>query len=214
MKFRIALIFSLILSISFAQTNKEARALLEEVKAKTLSFKTQKITFDNSIEIPSADPAKAGTKRNMQGVISLKGEAYRLELNGMIYLNDGKSMYIIDPDIEEIDVTTTDDGEMPLSPTSILSEFDKGYSLKLGDKKTVSGKKIQYVILKPTGASDISLVEIGVDMSTKTVYSYKMTGTNKVITILTITDYKTDLNLPANTFVFNKADWPGYYINN
>jgi len=36
---------------------------------------------------------------------------------------------------------------------------------------------------------------------------------NKVVTVLTITDYQTNLSLPANTFVYNESDWEGFYIN-
>lgn len=212
MKYLMALFLACFTLTGFAQTNKEARALLEEVKAKTMSFKNQKITFTNVLEVPNSDPDKAPTKRDLTGTIYLKGDAYRLEMSGVTYLYDLKNLHIIDEDTEEIDITSVED-ETPLSPTSILNEFDKGYSLKLAEKKTVNGKTVQYVMLKPTGASDVIDVVLGIDMKTKMIYSYRMLGMNKVVTLLTITDYQTDLSLPANTFVFNEDDWDGYYIN-
>ena len=212
MKYLSILFVGLLSLSSYGQTSKEARALLEEVKTKTLSFDNQKITFTNVLEVPNSDPAKASTKRSMEGVIFLKGDSYRLEMNEVIYLYDTKKLHIIDVDSEEIDITSVDD-EAPLSPTSILNEFDKGYSLKLENKKTIGGKSIQYVRLKPTGASDVLDVLIGIDTKTKTIYSYQMLGMNKVVTLLTITDYQTNLSLPSNTFIFDKSDWEGFYIN-
>ena len=204
------ILFAGVLSLSgYGQTSKEARALLEEVKTKTLAFDNQKITFTNVLEVPNSDPAKASTKRSMEGVIFLKGNSYRLEMNEVIYLYDTKKLYVIDVDSEEIDITSVDD-ETPLSPTSILNEFDKGYSLKLEGNKEIGGKNIQYVRLKPTGASDVLDVLIGINTETKTIYSYQMLGMNKVVTLLTITDYQTNLSLPDNTFVFNKNDWEGF----
>lgn len=209
----LSILFAGFLSLSgYGQTSKEARALLEEVKTKTLAFDNQKITFTNVLEVPNSDPAKASTKRSMEGVIFLKGDSYRLEMNEVIYLYDTKKLHIIDADSEEIDITSVDD-ETPLSPTSILNEFDKGYSLKLEGNKEIGGKNIQYVRLKPTGASDVLDVLIGINTETKTIYSYQMLGMNKVVTLLTITDYQTNLSLPDNTFVFNKNDWEGFYIN-
>ena len=212
MKYLSILFIGLFTFSGYRQTNKEARSLLEEVKTKTLSFENQSIVFTNVLEVPNSDPTKPNTKRSMEGKILLKGDAYRLEMNDVIYLYDTKKLYIIDVDSEEIDITSVDE-ETPLSPTSILSEFDKGYSLKLEDKKTINGKSIQFVRLKPTGASDVVDVLLGIDTKTKTIYSYQMLGMNKVITLLTITDYQTNLSLPANTFVFNESDWEDFYIN-
>jgi len=212
MKYLSNLFITLFTFSGYGQTNKEARALLEEVKTKTLSFENQKITFSNVLEVPNSDPDKASTKRSMEGTIFLKGESYRLEMNDVIYLYDTKKLHIIDIDSEEIDITSVDE-ETPLSPTSILNEFDKGYSLKLENKKTIEGKSIQFVRLKPTGASDVLDVLLGIDTKTKTIYSYQMLGMNKVVTVLTITDYQTNLSLPANTFVYNESDWEGFYIN-
>jgi len=212
MKYLSILFITLFTFSGYGQTNKEARALLEEVKTKTLSYENQKITFSNVLEVPNSDPDKASTKRSMEGTIFLKGESYRLEMNDVIYLYDTKKLHIIDIDSEEIDITSVDE-ETPLSPTSILNEFDKGYSLKLENKKTIEGKSIQFVRLKPTGASDVLDVLLGIDTKTKTIYSYQMLGMNKVVTVLTITDYQTNLSLPANTFVYNESDWEGFYIN-
>ena len=212
MKYLSLVFVSLFAFSGYGQTSKEARALLEEVKTKTLSFENQKITFTNVLEVPNSDPAKGSTQRSMEGVIFLKGDSYRLEMNEVIYLYDTKKLHIIDIDSEEIDITSVDD-ETPLSPTSILNEFDKGYSLKLEDKKTIDGKSIQFVKLKPTGASEVLEVLLGIDTKTKTIYSYRMLGMNKVVTILTITDYQTNLSLPANTFVFSESDWEDFYIN-
>jgi outer membrane lipoprotein-sorting protein len=212
MKYLSILFITLFTFSGYGQTSKEARALLEEVKTKTLSFENQKITFSNVLEVPNSDPDKASTKRSMEGTIFLKGESYRLEMNDVIYLYDTKKLHIIDIDSEEIDITSVDE-ETPLSPTSILNEFDKGYSLKLENKKTIEGKSIQFVRLKPTGASDVLDVLLGIDTKTKTIYSYQMLGMNKVVTVLTITDYQTNLSLPANTFVYNESDWEGFYIN-
>lgn len=213
MKF-ISSIFTFLLSISLlqAQNAQEARDLLNEVKAKTQSYTNQKITFTNTLEVPNSNPDKPVTKRSMNGIISVKGDAYRLEMGDLVYIFDTKKLHIIDPDIEEVDITVLDE-DVPLSPTSILNEFDKGYSLKISGTKMVNGKKLTLVNLKPIGASDIVDVELGIYADSKQLYSYKMLGMNKVVTILTITDYQTNLDMPANTFTFNKSDWPNYYIN-
>ena len=213
MKYLVGLFIAIFsLGMVNAQTSKEARTLLNEVKAKVQSYKNQKITFDNEIEIPSADPDKKSIKRSKTGVIVLSGDSYRLELDGLVYIYDSKYLYIIDPDIEEVDITTLDE-DVPLSPTAILNEFDNGYSLKMGETNTINGKKIQFVNLKPTGDSDIEEVELGIVLDTKQLYIYKMIGVNEVITVLTITNYETNINLKANTFTFDESEWDGFYIN-
>ena len=129
---------SIILALAFffvnAQSHQEAKDLLEKSKKATQAFKNYKIEFKNSITSPTGNEAKPTVTRSMEGTIYVKGDTYRLILNDMVYINDGKHMYIVDPEIEEVDKMELDE-EAPLTPTAILSEFDKNYSYKLGDKK-------------------------------------------------------------------------------
>lgn len=212
MKYTITLLLSLSLLAVSAQTHKEAKALLEKCKTTTESLDNYKIDFKNSITSPARDESKPATTRSMTGTIHVKGDAYRLLMNEVIYINDTKHMYIIDPDLEEVDKMEVDE-ESILTPTSILSEFNKNYSYKLGDKKVVDEKNIQYIILKPNGASEISQAIVGVDVNTNLLYSYEMTGVNKVITKIVVTNFETNLTVKANMFQFSPNEWDGYEIN-
>ena len=195
-----------------AQSSKEARQLLDDAKAQIKSYKNQQISFDNQMEIPSADPEKGSVIRSKNGVISIQGDSYRLELDGIIFIYDTKNLYIIDPDIEEVDVTSLEE-DIAISPSSILNEYEKGYSLKMSGTKTIDGKKVQFISMKPIGESEIEEVQLGIYEKTKKLYIYKITQQNEIITTLTITDYKTNIELPANTFTFDKSEWDGFYIN-
>ena len=63
---------------------------------------------------------------------------------------------MIYPDDEEINVMDKDDDEgVALTPSSILSEYENGYSYAMAGKETVDGKTIQYVRLKPRANAEI-----------------------------------------------------------
>jgi len=196
-----------------AQSSSEAQKLLNEVTTKTKAYTNQRINFKSTINSPTGNPEKPRSSRSMSGEIFIKGDSYRLLMGELVYIFDGTKMYIVDPEIEEVDVTTLEDG-MNLTPNSILDEFDKNYSFKMGKKHTVDGMSIQDVHLKPNGASELEEVIVSIDTKGNKLYSYKMFGTNDVITEISISEYEVNIDIPSSTFSFNKSEWEGYEVNN
>ena len=173
-----------------AQTNTEAKALLQEVKTKTESYKTQQIAFTNEINAPTGKPDGSRSSRQTSGSAMVKGDRFRAELDGIIILFDGRITYMIYPDDEEINVMDKDDDEgVALTPSSILAEYENGYSYAMAGKETINGKNIQYVRLKPKANAEVKEIMLGIDMAKKQLYSFKQFGHNDVVTTLTVTKY-------------------------
>lgn len=193
-----------------AQTNKEAEKLLKEVRKKTEGYKTQTIAFTNQIDAPTGKPDKPRSKRTSNGTAKVKGQKFRVALDGMIFLNDGKKAYIIYPEEEEINAFKEEDGAMNLTPSSILSGYEKGYSYAMAGKETIKGKTIQYIRLKPKASAEIKEIIIGIDMGAKQLYSFQQMAQDGVNTTLTVTSYAVNQPLADDLFSIKSAEFKGF----
>ena len=208
-----AVLISLSISIS-AQSNKEAQNLLEEVKTKTESYKTQTIEFTNEIDAPTGKADNSRSKRTSTGSALVKGQKYRVTMEGVIILHDGANTYMIYPDDEEINVMESDpeDGSLTLTPSSILSTYQTGYSYAMAGTEKINGQTIQYIRLKPKASAEVKEIMIGINSATKQLYSFKQFGHNDVITTLTVTSYKVNEPLKDELFSIKAPEFSSFEV--
>lgn len=205
MKKIIALVTIAFVSISIqAQTTDKSKKLLDEVAAKTKSYKNMALdfTFNNG-------------KQNTKGKATIQGEKYSVEFMGVTQLYDGAKMYIINPSDEEVTISSSKSGSsQAVSITNLLSFYKKGYSYKWDKQQTVSGKNIQYIKLTPTNSKDVKEIVLGIDTKTKNIYNRTDVYKNGGKTVITVNSFKTNQTLSKNQFTFTKSKYPNYYINN
>lgn len=210
---QIILIFALAASsMALAQTNKEAKKLLQDVRKTTESFKTQTITFSNELDAPTGNDKNPRSKRTTKGSAKIKGQKYRIDMGDFLAIHDGKQTFMVYPDDKEINIVNNKEGGVSLTPSSILEEYDKGYSYSLAGKETVGGKNIQYIRLKPVKVTSVKEVMIGVDTKTKQLFSYQQFGTNGVNTKFVVTSYVVNTNLDDALFSTKSKEFAGYEI--
>jgi outer membrane lipoprotein-sorting protein len=205
---------ALLLSFSlFSQASHvEAKALLEESSAKMKSYASISLEFSYTFENRKVEPPVV---QNQSGSIALKGEDYHLKLESIEQIRAGKKLYNILNEDEEVQISSYDNEEEDegISPSKILSSFSKGYSYKLGGTEQIAGKTIQYIILKPVNTLTVDKIMIGIEKSSKHVYSLQQWGSNGTVTTLIVNSFKSNPKLPASYFTFNRADYQDYYIS-
>ncbi|EGD34301.1 outer-membrane lipoprotein carrier protein LolA [Capnocytophaga sp. oral taxon 338 str. F0234] len=206
------LFFVLVTSFSQAQNANRAKALLDEVYKKVSSYKNIYIDFRYSFE-----NSKEHIKQDTRGNVTLSGEKYLLNYMGVTKLFDGKKIYTIIPENEEVTIETANNkDEQMIMPSQMLTFYKKDFSYKWDIVQQVKGRKIQYIELKPIKqSSDIKLILLGIDTTTKHIYNLIQVGKNEAKTTITINEFKTNQPLSGNEFVFNEDKYKkqGYYIN-
>ena len=195
-----------------AQTTNEAKKLLNEVSQKTKGYKTQTITFVNEIDAPTGNEKQPRNSRTTRGSANVKGNKYRIDMGGFLLIYDGKKSYMVYPDDEEINVMDSKDQNANLTPSGILDNYDKGYSYSMGGKETIKGKTIQYIRLKPKANAEVKEILLGIDMSTKQLYSYKQFSQDGVITTLIVETYKVNAAIVDDIFNINSKEFQGFSI--
>lgn len=193
----------------FAQNSTEAKKLLDEVSAKTKSYSNITIDFSYVLENPSAP------KQEQKGNVILKGDQYRITFLNNVEISNGTDKWSISIDDEEVEhvTITAQEKEEGLSPTELLTVYEKGFTYKMSEKKTVNGKNIQYVMLYPEDKeAEYSYMILGIDMSKKQVYSLTQKGKNGSDITFIINSFTTNTTLKPNTFKFTKTEFAGYYF--
>ncbi len=206
----IYIIAILVLSWNVQAQDKKAKALLNEVSAKVKSYNSIIIDFKYSLS-----NTKENINQDSKGNVILKGNQYVLNFMGITKLFDGKKIYTIVPEDEEITISKVDENDnSAVTPSKMLTFFTSGYKYTLDDATTIKGKKIQYVKLVPISSKDQRKeILLGIDAQTKNIYNVIEVGKKGTKTTLTVNSFKTNQPLSKNQFTFVQSKYPNYYIN-
>jgi outer membrane lipoprotein-sorting protein len=190
--------------------DKKAKNLLNQVSSKVKSYKNIKIDFKYSLQ-----NTKENVNQESSGSVVLQNNKYQLQLMGMTKLFDGKRVYTINPEDEEITISKGNDKEDNLiTPSKMLTFYNKGYSYTWDILQTVKGRNIQYIKLIPTKTKDQrKQILLGIDTKAKQIYTLIEVGKNGTKTTLTVVSFKSNQKLTESQFKFDKTKYPNYYIN-
>lgn len=206
---KIISILLITLSISVFAQNK-GKALLQEVSAKVKSYDNISIDFKYVLENTSEN-----IKQETRGDVVMQGEKYRLNILGITRLFDGKTMYSISPEDEEVTISSDNtDEDDNITPSKMLSFYEDGYTYAMDIEQNINGRKIQYVKLTPIDSnSEIKFILLGIDKQTKHIYNLIQVGKNGTKTTLTVNSFKTNEPLSKSLFTFDANKYTDYYIN-
>ena len=86
-----------------------------------------------------------------KGNVAMEGNKYVLNFMGITKLFDGKKIYTIVPEDEEVTISNHDESDAnSVYASKIFSFFQKGFKYTMDISQKVAGKTIQYVKLTPT----------------------------------------------------------------
>ena len=196
--------------LTFAQNDAEAKALLEDVSTKVKQYNNIIIDFKYELE-NTAENIKQTTK----GDVTIAGENYVLNVLGITRIYDGKTLYTISPEDEEVTISSDNtEEEGTITPSKMLSFYEEGFTYKMDIVQSIKGRKIQYVKLTPMDTnSEVEQVLLGIDATTKHIYNLIEIGKNGTRTTLTVNSFQTNQPLSDTLFTFDESKYPDYFIN-
>lgn len=207
------LVFILAAIISFnvqAQSSQKAEKLLNEVSSKVKAYDNMVIEFKYALENQAEN-----VSQETRGDVSIHGEKYVLNLMGTTQMFDGKKIYTIIPEDEEINISNyVEEDNNSITPSKMFSFYEEGYNYEMDIAQNVKGREIQYVKLTPKDSNaEIKNILLGIDSQTKHIYNLIQTQENGTKVTITIKSFKTDQPLAKNLFTFNEDRYSDYYIN-
>ncbi len=196
--------------IGIQSQSKDANAvnLLESV-SKTYQGPTY-LKFDFQLK-----NSKENINQNEKGSVYIHGEKYNLNLLNTAQVYDGKKVYNISSDDQEVTITSNPSKEELLTPTKLLNSYKKGYTVKMSNPTTVNGKKAKVVTLIPTDSnSPTSKIELAIDERNKDLLQVAEYSKQGTVTTISVTESSKGVIIPRSIFKFNEGYYKnkGYYI--
>lgn len=190
---------------SFAQIDKKATAILDEVSAKTKLYKTIKIEFTYAM-----DNAKEKIHDKFKGSLLSKGDKYKLTAAGQDVISDGKTMWTYLKDANEVQINTAGEDDDSFTPTKLLSGYGKDYKSKFIEEKG-NDQIIELYPLKK--GKTFTKVQLTIDKNKKQISKFVIYDRNGSTFSYIVDKFIADQAIADNVFTFNKAEHPGVEIN-
>lgn len=209
---KLSLLFLVFISVMTlnAQNSEKAKKLLNDVSSKVKSYDNMVIDFKYTLE-NTAEKVNQETR----GDVSIDGDKYMLNLMGTSQLFDGKKIYTIIPEDQEINISTyVEEDDNSITPSKMFSFYEEGYTYKWDITQDIKGRKIQYIKLTPINSkADVKNILLGIDSETHHIYNLIQTQDNGTKITITVKSFKTNQPLAKNLFSFNEDRYKDYYIN-
>ena len=211
MKIKLSIILLVLsTSVSMAQNSAKAKTLLDEVYNKVKSYDNIFVDFKYSL-----NNEEANINTETRGDVTMQGDKYLFNYLGSKQIYDGKKVYTVVPENEEVTIEEKLDDENTITPSKMLTFYKQGHNYDWDILQNIQGRKIQFVKLTPIDTnSEIKSILLGIDVETKHIYKLIETGKNGTKTIITVNSFKIDQPLSKTLFTFdeNKYKNDGYYI--
>lgn len=201
----------MIFAFAKAATAQDAKAdqLLKEVAEKFKSYDNVSFTYKGNFKNP-----KTGTDMDVQGDARMAGQKYNVNFLGTTYIFDGKKQYAINAEDEQVTISKVrNDGSQMITPSNILTFYEKGYVRKWDIVQNEGGRKIQFIKLTPIkSASEYKSVLLGIDVNTKHIYKAIITENSGTVATFTLKSLQTNEPLPKNSFNFDAAQYKSWVV--
>ena len=188
----------------FAQSDKEAEELLTRIIDKTASYDNFKVQLSYTMVNKEMDIDEKKT-----GYIYVSKDKYRIEMEGQIIISDAKTVWTYLKDSEEVMVSNVEDNDESISPTKILTTYNEEYKAKFDPDSKYKNSDIKAINLKPNDGKQFEQMTIIVNQNSLSLERFSVFDKNGNVFTYHIIDLTPNLVLPAGTFTFNPADYPG-----
>ena len=210
----LTIVSSLFFIVVHTQNNSEAELLLNTVSSNIKNYDNIYINYTYTLNNIEED-----INQTNRGSFVTENNKWRFEMLGITRIFDGKKLYSISPDDEEVTISSINpEDETTITPNKILYFYEEGYIFEMGSHEFIGNgefrKKIQYIKLIPKDSeSEIKFISLGIDTEFDQIYEVIETGKNETVTTISIIDFEFNLSLDENLFIFDKQKYEDYYMN-
>lgn len=186
-----------------AQSDKKAQTILNEVSEQTKAHKTVRIEFTYKME-----NASQKINDSYKGVLVSKGDKYKLTISGQDVISDGKTVWTFLKDANEVQVNSVGDNEDAITPTSLLTTYNKNFKAKLVNETPQQ----QIIELTPIQKKNFNKVKVVINRAKKMVESISIFDKNGSVYSYVVNKMDVNQNFYDTMFTFKPADHPGVEV--
>lgn len=207
-----SLVAALVISTFFvnAQTDTEAKKILDKLSEKTKSYKTVEVEF--TFIVNNKDQKINETTK---GTLKLKDDKYRLLMKDQEIICNGQNVYTFNKEANEVQVIGVDElEEDAITPKNMFTIYESNFKTRIKEKKIEGGKNITVIDLYPMNPKekDYSIVRLFVDTDKNMVTKATVLAKNGTLYTYKIDKLIPDKEMSESLFVFDKSKYPGVTI--
>lgn len=186
-----------------------AKKILDAVSTKFKTYTSPQANFTYKVE--NAQGRALSTKK---GIVTMKGNKYKVTMDGMEIYSDGKTLWNYDKSANEVTVNNVDASGSAMTPQKLLTNFyDKDFFYKYNGEKKEAGKTVQEIELTPADKTrPFHKVYLLVDKAGRSIYSAKFLEKTGGRYSYTITTLKPKATVKDSDFTFDKKKYPGVEV--
>ena len=143
MKYFFLSVLFILSGILTAQSDKKAEELLEKVINKMAAYENFKAELSYTMVNKEMDIDEKKT-----GVIFVKDDSYRIEMEGQVIISDGTTIWTYIQDSEEVMISDVEAEEESISPSKILTTYNEDYKAKFDVDKKLKNVDLKCISLK------------------------------------------------------------------
>lgn len=186
----------------------DAKTILDQLSEKAEEYSSMKADF--SYQMLNQND---GIDDTQMGSIITQGEKYHLNIAGQEIISDGKTMWTVINEAEEVQINNVPESsemdEEYISPTKILTLWEKGFKYKYDQSTTLNGVAHHLINLYPQNPEGKSYhtIKLYINKGKLEVSKIIIKGKDGTDFIYTIKNFKTNESIPSSTFTFNNTDY-------
>ncbi|MCY1723094.1 outer membrane lipoprotein carrier protein LolA [Prolixibacteraceae bacterium Z1-6] len=189
----------------WAQDTK-ANKILDEVSAKTKTYKSISADFVFSMENKEME-----IDEQNEGSIKLKGQKYCVALPGVgiEVFSDGTTLWNYMKEGNQVTISSIDDESSELmDPSSLFTIYEKGFRSEFVDEKKEGTKTVYRINLFPdSDAYEVSKIEVSIDKATMMIHEATLYGTDGNLYGILVKRIESDKDLSDSDFIFDVSKY-------
>ncbi|MBC8048329.1 MAG: outer membrane lipoprotein carrier protein LolA [Fimbriimonadaceae bacterium] len=206
-------IFSIVLFVIigtslFAQSDANATKLIKAVSHKYNNFKT--MVMDVTLTIENRE---SKSKEERKGKVMVKGNKFNVNLDNQVIICDSKNTWVYLKDANEVQINDFDPKDEWPTPDKVLKIAEKDFTCYMGEKITEAGKTLQNIELVPLNKNaNYSKIKLFINTADNSIVRGIMYDKNAMLYTYTINNFKGNGDVADTNFTFDKSKYPGVEV--
>ncbi len=176
-----------------------------------MSAKYKKIPAFSAKIVYSMVNESEGINENFEGDITIKGNKYRLVMEGQEIINNGETVWTYLPDDNEVSIDNHDPDNGDIDPTKIYTAYESGFKYLYVEDVQKKGKTYQVVDLVPedSKANNFFKIKLEIGQADRTLNSWTMFDKSGDRYTYHVTEFNDKSNPGDDVFVFDVKKYKG-----
>lgn len=191
----------------FAQKSKKAILILDQVIEKNDSYENIEVEFIYKMENPDA-----GINESKSGILLVKGDKYRLNIDDIVVISDGINLYNLLVEDEEVMINSVEDNSDAITPNNLLNSYKTNYKCKFIKEDKLNNKTVQIIELTPLKGRTFSKIKVVIIKDLRQILSFSIFDKNGSMYSYNILKFTPNTQLDPKAFIFDEADYPNFEI--